>query len=77
MASFESKFGPPPVAVCAPDVRLAILQFTSLTLITYISGVCFVVPNGAHSPSVVLSALSAAVVSAVTYMISVRSNCVP
>ena len=74
MATFDAKFGPPPVVLSAPDARLALLQFASLTLITYLSSVCFVVPDGAQSPSVVLSALSALVVTAVTYVIAVRSN---
>lgn len=72
--NFDAKFGPAPVAITAPDVRLAMLQFTTLTLITYISGVCFVVPSGTTSPSIVLSALTSAVVTAIAYMIVVRSN---
>ena len=75
MATFDAKFGPAPAsAVAGPDVRLSMLQFTTLTLITYLSGVCFVMPNRTSSPSIVLSALTAAVVTAVTYMIAVRSK---
>ena len=72
--NFDAKFGPAPVPITAPDVRLSVLQFTALTLITYLSGVCFVVPKDSTSPSVVLSALTAGMVTAVTYAIVVRSN---
>jgi len=72
--NFDAKFGPAPVPITGPDVRLSVLQFTTLTLITYISGVCFVVPKDSTSPSIVLSALTAAVVTAITYVIVVRSN---
>lgn len=72
--TFDAKFGPVPVPITAPNVRLAMLQFTTLTLITYLSGVCFVIPRDSKHPSLILSALTAAVVTAVTYMIVVRSN---
>jgi hypothetical protein len=72
--NFDAKFGPAPVPITAPDVRLSVLQFTTLTLITYLSGVCFVVPRDAKSPSIILSALTAAMVTAITYVIVVRSN---
>ena len=63
--TFDAKFGPAPVPITAPDVRVAMLQFTSLTLITYLSGVCFVVPRNSNSPSLLLSALTSAVDAAV------------
>lgn len=72
--NFDVKFGPAPVPITAPDVRLSMLQFTTLTLITYLSGVCFVIPRDSQSPSIVLSALLAATVTAITYVIVVRSN---
>ena len=72
--NFDAKFGPAPVPITVPDVRLSVLQFATLTLITYLSGVCFVVPNDSTSPSIVLSALTAAMVTAITYVIVVRSN---
>lgn len=72
--NFDAKFGPAPVPITAPDVRLSMLQFTMLTLITYLSGVCFVVPRDSKSPSIVLSTLTAAMVTAITYVIVVRSN---
>ncbi len=72
--NFNAKFGPAPVPITVPDVRLSVLQFTTLTLITYLSGVCFVVPKDSTSPSIVLSAFTAAVVTAITYVIVVRSN---
>lgn len=74
MPSLDDRFGPAPVVITSPDVRLAVLQFTTLTLITYLSGVCFVIPNNSKSPSLLLSLLTSAVVTAVTYMILVRSN---
>lgn len=72
--NFDAKFGPAPVPITLPNVRLSMVQFTTLTLITYLSGVCFVVPKDSTSPSVVLSALTAAMVTAITYMVVVRSN---
>ena len=72
--SFDAKFGPAPVPITALDVRLSVFQFATLTLITYLSGVCFVVPTNSTSPSIVLSALTAAMVTAITYVIVVRSN---
>lgn len=72
--NFDAKFGPAPVPFTVPDVRLSVLQFTTLTLITYLSGVCFVVPRDSQSPSMILSALTAAMVTAITYVIAVRSN---
>lgn len=73
-ANLDAKFGPAPVPITAPDVRLSVLQFTTLTLITYLSGVCFVVPKDSTSPSIILSVLTAAMVTAITYVIVVRSN---
>lgn len=72
--NFDAKFGPSPVALTVPNLRLAMFQFSTLTLITYLSGVCFVVPHGNTSPSIVLSALMAMVVTVITYLITVRSN---
>jgi len=72
--NFDAKFGPTPVPITAPDVRLSMVQFTTLTLITYLSRVCFVVPKDSTSPSVILSALTAAMVAAITCLIVVRSN---
>ena len=74
MSTFDAKFGPAPVPITAPDVRLAMLQFTTLTLITYLSGVCFVIPNNSRRPSLLLAALTSSVVTFVTYMFIVRSN---
>ena len=74
MSSFDAKFGPVPVTLTIPDLRVALIQFVVLTLITYLSEVCFVMPRNARSPSWILSAMTSAVVTAVTLMIVVRSN---
>lgn len=72
--NFDAKFGPAPVAITVPDARLAMLQLATLTLITYLSGVCLVIPRGGTSPSIILSALMAVVVTVITHVIAVRSN---
>lgn len=74
MSNTDAKFGPAPVPITVPDVRLAVIQFTLLTLITFLAAPCFVIPSRTTTPSVILSAITAMVVTMVTHTIVVRSN---